>query len=163
MTPAAEPDATTAAYIVFAEDSSRAELFLPAGQETEILDRRMLPGGGSAWNVEDDDTKNVRLANGRWIIEQRGKTLYEQDEAPITALFEGTDGKSRRRFRVEVKFSVGRAEVTLDGTVFDLPQYPTGSGYGYGNDIADFRGKGKHATLKMRDGLTLSLEQTGTR
>ncbi len=43
------------------------------------------------------------------------------------------------------------------------PQYPTGSGYGYGNDIADFRGKGTHATLKMRDGLTLSLEQAGTR
>lgn len=131
MAPAAEPDATTAAYIVFAEDSSRAELFLPDGQKTEILDRRTLPGGGSAWNVEDDDTKNVRLANGRWIIEQRGKTLYEQYEAPITALFEGTDGKSRRRFRVEVRFSAGRAEVTLDGTVFDLPQYPTGSGYGY--------------------------------
>ena len=106
MAPAAEPDATTAAYIVFAEDSSR--------QKTEILDRRTLPGGGSAWNVEDDDTKNVRLANGRWIIEQRGKTLYEQYEAPITALFEGTDGKSRRRFRVEVRFSAGRAEVTPD-------------------------------------------------
>ncbi|HJG74755.1 MliC family protein [Alistipes ihumii] len=163
MAPAAEPDATTAAYIVFAEDSSRAELFLPDGQKTEILDRRTLPGGGSAWNVEDDDTKNVRLANGRWIIEQRGKTLYEQYEAPITTLFEGTDGKSRRRFRVEVRFSAGRAEVTLDGTVFDLPQYPTGSGYGYGNDIADFRGKGTHATLKMRDGLTLSLEQAETR
>jgi len=39
----------------------------------------------------------------------------------------------------------------------------TGSGYGYGNDIADFRGKGTHATLKMRDGLTLSLEQAETR
>ena len=47
--------------------------------------------------------------------------------------------------------------------MFDLPQYPTGSGYGYGNDIADFRGKGTHATLKMRDGLTLSLEQAETR
>ena len=113
MAPAAEPDATTAAYIVFAEDSSRAELFLPDGQKTEILDRRTLPGGGSAWNVEDDDTKNVRLANGRWIIEQRGKTLYEQYEAPITTLFEGTDGKSRRRFRVEVRFSAGRAEDSI--------------------------------------------------
>ncbi|MFQ8826233.1 MAG: hypothetical protein ACLR76_00765 [Alistipes sp.] len=82
----------------------------------------------------------MRLANGRWIIEQRGKTLYEQDEAPITALFE-----DRRQEPPPVprrgQFSVGRAGVTLDGTVFDLPQYPTGSGYGYGNDIADFRAR----------------------
>ena len=165
MLPTTQSDtgAVYAAYIVFSADSAQVELFLPGNEKTEVLDRRDLPGGGHAWNVEDDDTKNVRLANGRWIIEQRGKTLYEQYEAPITTLFEGTDGKSRRRFRVEVRFSAGRAEVTLDGTVFDLPQYPTGSGYGYGNDIADFRGKGTHATLKMRDGLTLSLEQAETR
>ena len=119
MLPTTQSDtgAVYAAYIVFSADSAQAELFLPGNEKTEVLDRRDLPGGGHAWNVEDDDTKNVRLANGRWIIEQRGKTLYEQYEAPITTLFEGTDGKSRRRFRVEVRFSAGRAEVTLDGTV----------------------------------------------
>ena len=30
--------------------------------------------GGYAWNVEDDDTKNVRLENDKWTISQRGKS-----------------------------------------------------------------------------------------
>ena len=37
-----------------------------------------LPSGGYAWNVEDDDTKNVRLIDGLWTISQRDKLIYTQ-------------------------------------------------------------------------------------
>ena len=38
--------------------------FSEEGVSNEILDRRGLPAGGYAWNVEDDDTKE--RASGRW-------------------------------------------------------------------------------------------------
>ena len=55
-------------------------VFFSSGDKNEILDRRSLPSGGYAWNVEDDDTKNVRRINGKWTISQRGKTIYSQEE-----------------------------------------------------------------------------------
>lgn len=156
--------AVYAAFIVFSPDSLKAELFLPGTEKTDILDRRSLPKGGYAWNVEDDDTKNVRLVDGLWVIEQRGKVLYRQANpaAPIDAVFMGSDGKSRRAYRVAVTFYPAKelAVVDYDGTKYDLKQYVTGSGYGYKNDKADLRGKGKEATLTFTDGLTLSLNQT---
>lgn len=70
------------AYIVFAPDSLQLELFFSDDRPNEILQRRSLPAGGYAWNVEDDDTKNVRLEDGKWTISQRGKLMYRQaDEA----------------------------------------------------------------------------------
>lgn len=66
------------AFIVFSPDSTRAELFFSDGQANEILERRGLPSGGYAWNVEDDDTKNVRLVDGLWTISQRGNLIYTQ-------------------------------------------------------------------------------------
>ena len=42
------------------------------------MERRSLPSGGYAWNVEDDDTKNVRLVDGLWTISQRGDLIYAQ-------------------------------------------------------------------------------------
>lgn len=66
------------AYIVFAPDSLQVELFFSGDQPNEILDRRSLPGGDYAWNVEDDDTKNVRLVDGLWTISQRGDLIYTQ-------------------------------------------------------------------------------------
>lgn len=71
-------DAGQAAYIVFSPDSSHAELFFSNGTPSEMLERRQLPGGGSAWNIEDDDTKNVRQVDGVWTIDQRGQRLYTQ-------------------------------------------------------------------------------------
>ena len=68
-------------YIVFSPDSSQVELFFSDGQPNEILERRTLPSGGFAWNVEDDDTKNVRFINGLWTIEQRGEVIYREDSA----------------------------------------------------------------------------------
>lgn len=66
------------AFIVFSPDSAQVELFFSNRQPNEILDRRGLPSGGYAWNMEDDDTKNVRLADGVWTISQRGKIIYSQ-------------------------------------------------------------------------------------
>lgn len=66
------------AFIVFAPDSLQVELFFSNDQPNEILDRRSLPVGGYAWNVEDDDTKNVRQENGKWTISQRGNLIYQQ-------------------------------------------------------------------------------------
>lgn len=66
------------AFIVFSPDSMRLELFFSNDQPNEILERRGLPSGGYAWNVEDDDTKNVRLIDGLWTISQRDKLIYSQ-------------------------------------------------------------------------------------
>ena len=64
--------------IVFSPDSTQLELFFSNNQPNEILERRSLPSGGYAWNVEDDDTKNVRLIDGLWTISQRDKLIYTQ-------------------------------------------------------------------------------------
>lgn len=45
------------AFIVFSPDSTLAELFFSDKQPKEILERRTLPTGKYAWNIEDDDTK----------------------------------------------------------------------------------------------------------
>lgn len=74
---AAGQDSTLAAYVVFAIDSLKAEVFLPDQQNHPVLERRQLPGGGYAWNQEDDATLNVRQINGNWVIEQRGEILYD--------------------------------------------------------------------------------------
>ncbi|WP_294628229.1 hypothetical protein [uncultured Bacteroides sp.] len=71
-------DGNTAAIIVFSPDSTRAELFFSNGQANEILERHGSPSNGYAWNVEDDDTKNVRFIDGVWTISQRGKLIYTQ-------------------------------------------------------------------------------------
>lgn len=71
-------DGNETAYIVFSQDSTRVELFFSDTENTEILERRTLPSGGYAWNVEDDDTKNVTLDDGEWTISRRGKIIYRQ-------------------------------------------------------------------------------------
>ena len=40
---------------------------------------RLWEKGGYAWNVEDDDTKNVRLEDGEWTVSQRGRLIYQED------------------------------------------------------------------------------------
>ena len=65
----------------------------------------------------------------------------------------------KKCYRIDVVFEPDLARVTLDGTVFDLTQYVTADGFGYKNDMMDLRGKGREATLTMRDGLILSLTE----
>lgn len=74
-------DAGKTLFLVFSPDSTQVELFF-SEEDTpnEILDRRNLPAGGYAWNVEDDDTKNVRLENGKWTVSQRAELIYQQAE-----------------------------------------------------------------------------------
>ena len=73
------PSAENTLFIVFSPDSTQVELFFSEEDSpNEILDRRSLPAGGYAWNMEDDDTKNVRLENGKWTVGQRGKLIYKQ-------------------------------------------------------------------------------------
>lgn len=72
-----DPQATLAGYLVFADDSSKVELFLP--EQTVILDKRTRPNGTSVWNVEDDDTFMVEKSNGEWIVTRRGKLLYSSE------------------------------------------------------------------------------------
>ena len=151
----------SAAYIVFNADSSQVELFFPDGAKNEILDRRKLPGGRYAWNIEDDDTKNVRQIHGQWIIEQRGKLLYKQvANDSIRTVFQGGDGKTRRLYRAEVTFYPQRESASLrfDDRTYELKQYVTADGYGYRNDSVNLRGKGEEATLSFTNGLTLSLQ-----
>ena len=69
---------TASAFIVFSPDSTRLELFFSDEQPNEVLERRGLPSGGYAWNVEDDDTKNVRFIDGLWTISQRDKVIYRE-------------------------------------------------------------------------------------
>lgn len=72
-------DAENTLFIVFSPDSTQVELFFSEEDApNEILDRRSLPAGGYAWNMEDDDTKNVRLENGKWTVDRRGKLIYKQ-------------------------------------------------------------------------------------
>lgn len=163
MVPADDPGAVFAGYIVFSLDSLQAELFLPGDSVGVVLDRRRLPGGGSAWNQEDDDTKNVRRVDGRWIIEQRGRLLYRQDTTslPIYAVFQGRDNRGGPSCRVDVTFCpvTGTAVVGYDGQTYALRQYVTGSGYGYRNDSVDLRGKGAEATLTLPGAVLIRLEQ----
>lgn len=72
-------DAENTLFIVFSPDSTQVELFFSeADAPNEILDRRSLACRGYAWNMEDDDTKNVRLENGKWTVGRRGKLIYKQ-------------------------------------------------------------------------------------
>lgn len=75
---ATDKNATQAAYIVFAADSLKAEVFLPEEKAHPVLERRQLPKGGYVWNQEDDDTLNVRMKDGKWIIERRQEILYAE-------------------------------------------------------------------------------------
>lgn len=147
------PDLDHVVYVLFNADSTKAEIFVNQ-KSTEILDRRTALGK-PVWNVEDDDTKNVRQVNGNWVIEQRNKTIYAHtaDLGPMEARYQGSDGITRRLYWVDATFypEAGRAVVRVDDKTYDLKQYVTGSGYGYRNAEADLRGKGYDAELNFAD------------
>ena len=149
-----------AGYIVFSEDSTMLELFLPGQDSTQVMNRRELPEGVS-WRRVNDDRKNVRRVNGDWVVEQDGKILYAQRNTAIPASFTGTDGRTKRLYQVSVMFypAEDRAVVKTDDGTYNLKQYVTGSGYGYRNGSVDLRGKGSEATLTLGDSLTLTLQE----
>ena len=148
------PDMSHVAYAVFSADSSKVELFIPDVSKHDILDRRTA-ATGPAWNIEDDDTKNVRQVNGQWVIEQRGNVIYRHtaDLGPIQARYQGSDGITRRLYWIDATFypEASKAILKLDDKTYELNQYVTASGYGYKNAEADLRGKGTEATLNFTD------------
>lgn len=79
MNSVTDTTATSSAFIVFSSDSSKVELFLPTKEVHSVLEKRTLPGDGFAWNVEDDDTMNVRKVDNKWVIEQRGNLLFSEN------------------------------------------------------------------------------------
>ena len=75
-----DSSAVLAATVIFSTDSLRAEVLLPDGETSPVLDRRTLPSGGYAWNIEDDDTYNVRRdEQGKWTVSRRGKVLFRAE------------------------------------------------------------------------------------
>ncbi len=162
MNPVNDPEAATSAFIVFSADSAQVEVFLPNVENHPVLDRRGLPNGGYAWNVEDDDTYNVRQVNGQWIIEQRAQTLYtETPNSVINAVFQGGDGKTKMLYQVNVTFYPNEelAVVTLDDQTYELPQQVMASGYRYEKDNVSLIGKGTEAKLTLPDGKVLNLQE----
>lgn len=68
-------------FLVFSPDSTLVELFFSEEDHpNEVLERRKLPSGEYVWNIEDDDTKNVRFEKGHWRVSQRNKLIYTQPE-----------------------------------------------------------------------------------
>lgn len=65
------------AFIVFSADSAKVELITGPDNRRQLLDRRPT-SNGYVWNAADDDTPNVRFTNGKWIVEKRGKTVYQE-------------------------------------------------------------------------------------
>ena len=75
-----DSSAVLAATVIFSADSLRAEVLLPDGETSPVLDRRTLPSGGYAWNIEDDDTYNVRRdEQGKWPVSRRGEVLFRAE------------------------------------------------------------------------------------
>lgn len=141
-------------HVMFSPDSTKAQVFDMSTGQSEILERRMTPNG-PVWNVEDDDTKNIRQHEGAWIIEKRGEKIWDEikELEPIHARFQGSDGVTRMMHMVDATFypAFNRVKLTIGDKTYELKQYPTASGYGYKNDEVDLRGKGKEAILTFAD------------
>lgn len=72
-------DTTKAGYIVFKKDSTKVELFLPINNGANvILDIRKSSNGAAVWNVEHDDTFNLKQTNGKWELWKRDKLVFKQ-------------------------------------------------------------------------------------
>lgn len=141
---ATDPQATLAGYVVFPQDSSKAELFLP--DATVVLERRTRPDGTAVWNVEDDDTYMLEKQAREWLITRRGQVLYASTGCSnvIKTVFAGEGGET---FTASFFTQAEVAQIAYQGVNHVLYQYRTASGYGYKNPFVDIRGKGKEVTL----------------
>lgn len=61
-------DSTTAAFLVFATDSSKAELFLPTVDKGVILDKQ-----DQVWR---NDSFRAYLKDGKWTVDEKGTLIY---------------------------------------------------------------------------------------
>jgi len=85
----------------------------------------------------------------REVVQQ----VQEVQADSLTAHYRGSDGLTRKVFRVDAVFypQTMKARISVDGKVYRLEQYPTASGFGYRNAEIDFRGKGTEAELNYTD------------
>lgn len=142
---ATDSNATMAGYVVFSNDSSKAELFLP--EETVILEKRTRPDGSIVWNIEDDDTYVLENYCDEWLVSKRSTLLYTTTGRSNAIDAEFTNGGDM--LNVTYFNTIGMAQVKYKGIDYLLRQYPTASGYGYKNSFIDIRGKGKNLILSM--------------
>lgn len=154
---ATNPYSSYASFIIFAPDSSHAELFMPEG--SVVLDHRKRPDGTSVWNVEDDDTYMIEKFEGNLLVSRRGTLLYTTlgTGDKLDAAFTAGDGKE-----VKAAFyqKTGVVQISFDGQQSVLKQYRTASGYGYADSVYDLRGKGDEATLTRKsDGKKIQLKE----
>lgn len=63
-------DATSAAFLVFADDSAKVELFLPAAESGIILDKQ-----AEAWK---NDTYRVYQKDGKWAVDEKDALIYAE-------------------------------------------------------------------------------------
>ena len=106
-------DGKSSAYLVFSPDSLKAELFFSNNAPSEILDRRSLPTGDYAWNIEDDDTKNVRKVDGVWTISQRGKEIYRQNQKDADNLSDAVKKKKKKKKKKKADCPGIRYDLTI--------------------------------------------------
>lgn len=71
-------DEISAAYMQFNADSTQVELFAEEWGDGIVLDRRNTPTG-YVWNIEDDDTPNVKQIDNSWTVSNRNNLIYQQE------------------------------------------------------------------------------------
>ncbi len=88
------------------------------------------------------------------VVEETVAVVQPVEEPDsLAARFQGSDGITRKIYWVDAMFypKAMRARLTVEGKVYQLEQYPTGSGFGYRNAEVDLRGKGDDADLDFTD------------
>lgn len=79
LAPVNVSDSSLVAYVIFAPDSLKAELFIPGNVPHLLLERSDLPGGEYVWNEEDKTTYRLGRVNGKWALEKNQEILYQED------------------------------------------------------------------------------------
>ncbi len=74
-----DPNATSAAYLVFNADSSQVELFLPKEKKHPILTRKGTANEEMIWNGENEAQWSVRCIKGNWEVSLNDKVYYVKD------------------------------------------------------------------------------------
>lgn len=69
------PNATSAGYVVFADDSSKVELFLPEHEQTTILNKAANDDGTVVWRMEGSDLM-LEKSKGKWSVTKDDRLIY---------------------------------------------------------------------------------------
>ncbi len=69
------PNATSAGYVVFADDSSKVELFLLEHEQTTILNKAANDDGTVVWRMEGSDLM-LEKSKDKWSVTKDDKLIY---------------------------------------------------------------------------------------